>query len=290
MRVYTDGNMTHHFTTPARNASGRRDSHQSVQGSDSVNVLTPHGMATGMESAGIYYPQDMSNYSSPYSSPQEVTFAGPNFAPTATFFAGQPEYPMHDEFHGLRHESVVDFIQPNVGPFMTPATSFGEQFSQPSSQTNLIALAGTPSVIRGHGPPSPASSSNRGTQRWNPYGSKPKNKRTGVACDPCRAKKQKCDGVQEGKGCQQCTTNNIECKYREVPPKATGTPMEVIMQMITRSVAQMDELSDKLDTMADRLLHLEDQLKQQPLCKSCSQNCNHLHIKSDTRQALSPRL
>jgi len=219
-----------------------------------------------------------------------VTFAGPNFAPTATFFAGQPEYPMHDEFHGLRHESVVDFIQPNVGPFMTPATSFGEQFSQPSSQTNLIALAGTPSVIRGHGPPSPASSSNRGTQRWNPYGSKPKNKRTGVACDPCRAKKQKCDGVQEGKGCQQCTTNNIECKYREVPPKATGTPMEVIMQMITRSVAQMDELSDKLDTMADRLLHLEDQLKQQPLCKSCSQNCNHLHIKSDTRQALSPRL
>ena len=36
------------------------------------------------------------------------------------------------------------------------------------------------------------------------------------ACDPCRAKKQKCDGQ---KRCHQCVTNNLECKYREIEPK-----------------------------------------------------------------------
>jgi len=241
----------------------------------------------------MFYHPDMSAYGSP----QETFYANPACFSTNTSFSTQPDYGSFDEYHPLRHDSSNEFI-PNTMVSTVPSlmSSMSSVESSPmqstSSQQSIPASVAIPShqslsshaSLRMHtgSPQRPAFK----VGKFAPFhSSRVRNKRTGVACDPCRAKKQKCDGA---KRCHQCATNNIECKYREVEPKSSGNVLDQLARLAANSAETIQDLHQKLDDVTSRLRQLEGQLEK--MHHRCGR-CNTLQPESaDAKNVISPRL
>jgi len=241
----------------------------------------------------MFYPHDISAYGSP----QETFYAHPACFSTNTSFSTQPDYTSFDDYHQVRHDSSNEFIQaPMVSTVPSLMSSMSSVESSPmqstSSQQSISATVGIPShqslsshaSLRMHtgSPTRPAFK----VGKYPAYSSsRVRNKRTGVACDPCRAKKQKCDGA---KRCHQCATNNIECKYREVEPKSSGNVLDQLARLAANSAETIQDLHQKLDDVTSRLRQLEGQLEK--MHHRCGR-CNTLQPESaDAKNVISPRL
>lgn len=220
MLSYSTSSSLHNTPTMTAASSLRRGSEQSLHSTDNFDhqataIAQQRAFPTTMDAHGMYYPGDMSGYSSPFSNPQEVFYATPGFATTS--FVAQPEYTVGDEFHGLRNEPSMEFSQPVVapGPFMSPTGSFDSNISQSSSSTSLIAMSNAGGPVRGH-PSSPSGSGYRGVQRYTPYSiSRQTKKRTGVV-----SAKSECmiEFVLTSTGLRPMPCEEAEMRRREALP------------------------------------------------------------------------
>lgn len=95
------------------------------------------------------------------------------------------------------------------------------------------------------------------TYPTNPQGGKPPKKatRAAQACDSCRNLKAKCD---EGRpSCSSCKEKNIECRYRDPPPKQQDKTSSDILEAVHR-LEQVNALSHS--DILSRLDKLERQI------------------------------
>jgi hypothetical protein len=265
-----------------------------MQATDSFDShASGNHMVYSAEGHQMFYPHDMSAYGSP----QETFFANPACFSTNTSFSTQPDYASFDEYHQVRHDSSNEFLAtPMVSTVPSLMSSMSSVESSPmqssASQQSIQATVGIPSnqslpshaSLRMH-TGSPARPMYKVGKYQTYSSSRVRNKRTGVACDPCRAKKQKCDGA---KRCHQCVTNNIECKYREVEPKSSGNVLDQLARLAATSAETIQDLHQKLDDVTSRLRQLEGQLDK--MHHRCGR-CNTLQPEgADTKNVISPRL
>jgi hypothetical protein len=71
-------------------------------------------------------------------------------------------------------------------------------------------------------------------------------KRVSRACDRCRVKKDKCDGLQPR--CSPCTTNNVECSYDPISKKR-GLPegyVRGLEKLWALAIIKIDGLEDAI--------------------------------------------
>uniref|UniRef100_A0A093V4I9 Sterol regulatory element-binding protein ECM22 n=1 Tax=Talaromyces marneffei PM1 TaxID=1077442 RepID=A0A093V4I9_TALMA len=86
-----------------------------------------------------------------------------------------------------------------------------------------------------------------------PYPRQRKAARAQQACDQCRARKAKCD---EGRpACSHCRENNIECKYKDIPPQK----QEKSTQLVLERVGQIED--NIVNVLMDRMTKMEKLLQ-----------------------------
>ncbi|EED21828.1 C6 finger domain protein, putative [Talaromyces stipitatus ATCC 10500] len=89
-----------------------------------------------------------------------------------------------------------------------------------------------------------------------PYPRQRKAARAQQACDQCRARKAKCD---EGRpACSHCRENNIECKYKDIPPQKQEKSTQLVLDGVRQSD---DNQRERFDTLMERFIGLEQLVK-----------------------------
>ncbi|KAK4556162.1 hypothetical protein LTR86_006859 [Recurvomyces mirabilis] len=153
------------------------------------------------------------------------------YPPTNGVVHGLP--PPHGQQHGPpppHHEQHTQHMQPVM------ESHYG-QYPPPQQQQPVYAP--------NYGPISSGQFS--GVQRK-------KQMRATQACEQCRARKQKCD---EGNPCSFCKENNLGCQYRDTPPAKTDKNMEKLLSYMDDHTAALRELTDKVDTLDNRIRRVE---------------------------------
>ncbi|PCG98295.1 Hypothetical protein PENO1_058760 [Penicillium occitanis (nom. inval.)] len=170
--------------------------------------------------------------------------------------APAPSHPV-SEPHSPRSYRPMNGAQPEPTPHSAPPPSdyrtpripyAGPGEPPPPGVTNGEHTGPPPGYMQQipphHGQPPPGAMYDGGIV---PYPRQRKAARAQQACDQCRARKAKCD---EGRpACSHCRENNIECKYKDIPPqkqeKSTQLVLDRVQQIeenLTEKMAKMEKL------------------------------------------------
>jgi hypothetical protein len=111
--------------------------------------------------------------------------------------------------------------------------------------------------------------------------------RIAQACDRCRSKKIRCDGIRPS--CTQCTSVGFECKTsdklsRRAFPRGYTESLEERVRLLEAEVRELKELLDEKDEKIDMLSRMHSHSHSPPAHSNTHRPSIHLPASSEIRQ------
>lgn len=139
-------------------------------------------------------------------------------------------------------------------PFLTPAQSDSSTINPYSSQSAIPAPGPIDNAAPGNSkvaiPRLSAPSSSRGRRR------------SARACEPCRQRKIKCDGIRPA--CGQCIYHNNRCMYEDVKRVRDQKMLELLSQRVERYETLLRNLEGEVDEPTARRVRKTLKVSIQP--------------------------
>lgn len=132
-------------------------------------------------------------------------------------------------------------IYPGQHAIISQTHPANPQFNPYMSQTGLP----TPGPIDNM-PPAPAQANTKvAIPRLSAPSSTRGRRRSARACEPCRQRKTKCDGIRPA--CGQCVYHNNRCTYEDVKRVRDQKMLELLSQRVERYESLLRDLEGEVD-------------------------------------------